>query len=76
MLTLASATSTVFVELTCAISVSSNSASVSGVGVRCSKVADEPVFDSDNSVSVGCSDSVSGVGALGLSYVDRDNIVK
>lgn len=35
---------------------------VSGVGVRCSSgVEVEPVFDSDNSVSVGCSDSVSGV---------------
>lgn len=48
-------------------SVSSSSASVSGVGVRCSNVAEEPVFGSDSSVSVGCSDSVSGVGARGLS---------
>lgn len=50
-----------------ATSVSSSSASVSGVGVRCSNVAEEPVFGSDSSVSVGCSDSVSGVGARGLS---------
>lgn len=50
-------------------SASSSSASVSGVGVRCSKVTEEPVFDSDSSVSVGCSDSVSGVGALGFSCV-------
>jgi len=47
-------------------SVSSNSVSVSGVGVRCSTIE---VFDSDNSVSVGCSDSVSGVDALGFSYI-------
>lgn len=48
-------------------SLSSNSVSVSGVGVRCSNVVEEPVFGSDSSVSVGCSDSVSGVGARGLS---------
>lgn len=45
----------------------STSVSVSGVGVRCSNVSEEQVFDSDISVSVGCSDSVSGVGTLGLS---------
>lgn len=49
-------------KVTSATSLSSNSASVSGVGVRCSNV-----FGSDSSVSVGCSDSVSGVGARGFS---------
>lgn len=48
-------------------SVSSNSVSVSGVGVLCSNVAEELIFGSDNSVSVGCSDSVSGDGTRGLS---------
>jgi len=57
----------VVVKSTFATSVSSNSVSVSGVGVRCSKTMG--VFDSDNSVSVGCSDSVSGVDALGFSYI-------
>lgn len=56
-------------ESTSATSISSSSASVSGVGVRCSRVTEEPVFDSDSSVSVGCSDSVSGVGALALSCI-------
>lgn len=55
------------IRVASATSVSSSSASVSGVGVRCSSVAEEPVFGSDSSVSVGCSDSVSGVGARGLS---------
>lgn len=54
-------------KVTSATSLSSNSASVSGVGVRCSNVAEQHVFGSDSSVSVGCSDSVSGVGARGFS---------
>lgn len=46
----------------------SRSASVSGVGVRWLDVDDDAVFDSESSVSVGCSDSVSGVFALDPSF--------